>query len=303
MDGLIPRRSLIIAPLMLVAARAATAAAQGRMTLCLHTNTSNGAGYRGALEGWAKAGIRLVELNAALVEDFLKTDTIAAARRVLTDNGLTAVHGAVGVTGLLEPNPNHAAAVDSLKKRLEMFAALGLNKVYTTTNAAQKIAADEYAVVADHMRVVGDTVKAFNMTCSVEFVRASPYMSTLLTALKVTREAAHPNFGLMFDFYHFWSGLNRLEDLDQIRPGEIRHVHFQDVPDMPRELLDNNTRIIPGDGVAPVVPTLRKLAEKGYAGPLSVELFLPKFRDGDPFEVAREIKQKCEAVMSKAQVL
>jgi sugar phosphate isomerase/epimerase len=273
------------------------------MTLCLHTNTSNGAGYRGALEGWAKAGIRLVELNAALVEDFLKTDTIAAARRVLTDNGLTAVHGAVGVTGLLEPNPNHAAAVDSLKKRLEMFAALGLNKVYTTTNAAQKIAADEYAVVADHMRVVGDTVKAFNMTCSVEFVRASPYMSTLLTALKVTREAAHPNFGLMFDFYHFWSGLNRLEDLDQIRPGEIRHVHFQDVPDMPRELLDNNTRIIPGDGVAPVVPTLRKLAEKGYAGPLSVELFLPKFRDGDPFEVAREIKQKCEAVMSKAQVL
>jgi sugar phosphate isomerase/epimerase len=299
MDGLIPRRSLLIAPLILVAPRAA----QGRMTLCLHTNTSNGAGYRGALEGWAKAGIRLVELNAALVEDFLKTDTIAAARRVLTDNGLTAVHGAVGVTGLLEPNPNHAAAVDSLKKRLEMFAALGLNKVYTTTNAAQKIAADEYAVVADHMRVVGDTVKAFNMTCSVEFVRASPYMSTLLTALKVTREAAHPNFGLMFDFYHFWSGLNRLEDLDQIRPGEIRHVHFQDVPDMPRELLDNNTRIIPGDGVAPVVPTLRKLAEKGYAGPLSVELFLPKFRDGDPFEVAREIKQKCEAVMSKAQVL
>ena len=36
----------------------------------------------------------------------------------------------------------------------------------------------------------------------------------------------------MFDFYHFWSGLNKLEDLDQIRPGEIQHVHFQDVPVM-----------------------------------------------------------------------
>jgi sugar phosphate isomerase/epimerase len=293
---------MLLTPLALLAPRV-TAAAQSRMTLCMHTNTSSGAGYRRALEGWAKAGIRNVELNAALVEDFLKTDTLAAARRVLTDNGLTPVHGAVGVGGLLEPNPNHAAAIDNLKKRLEMFAALGLNRVYTTTNAAQKIAADEYAVVADHMRVVGDTVKAFNMNCSVEFVRASPYMSTLLTALKVTREAAHPNFGLMFDFYHFWSGLNRLEDMDQIRSGEIRHVHFQDVPEMPRELLDNNTRIIPGDGVAPVVATLRKLAEKGYAGPLSVELFLPKFRDGDPYEVAREIRQKCEAVMAKAQVL
>jgi sugar phosphate isomerase/epimerase len=72
---------------------------------------------------------------------------------------------------------------------------------------------------------------------------------------------------------------------------------------MPRELLDNNTRIIPGDGVSPIVPMLQKLAAKDYAGPLSVELFLPKFRDGDPSEVAREIRQKCETVMQRARVL
>jgi sugar phosphate isomerase/epimerase len=91
--------------------------------------------------------------------------------------------------------------------------------------------------------------------------------------------------------------------MDQIRPGEIQHVHFQDVPDMPRELLDNNTRLIPGDGVTPIVAILQKLAAKEYAGPLSVELFLPKFRDGNPYEVAREIRQKCETVMNRAQVL
>lgn len=293
---------MLFTPLVLLAPRVSAAAA-GKMTLGLHTNTSSGAGYRGALEGWAKAGITNVELNAALVEEFVKTDSLAAARQVLTDNGLTPVHGAVGVNGLLEPNPNHAAAIDNLKRRLEMFAFLGLKKVYTTTGATQKLSADDYAVVAEHMRVVGDAVKAFDMTCSVEFVRSSPYMSTLLTALKVTREAAHPNFGVMFDFYHFWSGLSKLEDMDQIRPGEIQHVHFQDVPDMPRELLDNNSRFIPGDGVAPIVPILQKLAEKGYAGPLSVELFLPRFRDGNPYEIAREIRQKCEAVMSKARVL
>ncbi len=293
---------MLFTPLVLLAPRVSAAAA-GKMTLGLHTNTSSGAGYRGALEGWAKAGITNVELNAALVEEFVKTDSLAAARQVLTDNGLTPVHGAVGVNGLLEPNPNHAAAIDNLKRRLEMFAFLGLKKVYTTTGATQKLSADDYAVVAEHMRIVGDAVKAFDMTCSVEFVRSSPYMSTLLTALKVTREAAHPNFGVMFDFYHFWSGLSKLEDMDQIRPGEIQHVHFQDVPDMPRELLDNNSRFIPGDGVAPIVPILQKLAEKGYAGPLSVELFLPRFRDGNPYEIAREIRQKCEAVMSKARVL
>jgi len=293
---------MLLTPLALLVPRAGSAAS-GTMSLCMHTNTSAGAGYRRALEGWAKAGIRNVEINAALVDDFIKADTLASARRILADNGLTPVHGAVGVSGLLEPNPDHAAAIESLKKRLDMFAFLGVTKVYATTGGTRKLTAGEYPVVAEHMRVMGDTAKAFNMLCSVEFVRSSPYMSTLLTTLKVTREAAHPSVGVMFDFYHFWSGLNKLEDMDQIRPGEIRHVHFQDVPDMPRELLDNTSRFIPGDGVSPIVPMLRKLADKGYSGPLSVELFLPRFQNGDPYEIAREVRRKCEAVMAKAQVL
>jgi 2-keto-myo-inositol isomerase len=286
---------------MLLAPRVAAASAGG-MTLCMHTNTSSGAGYRGALEGWAKAGIKYVELNGSLVDEFLKTDTIGGARKVLSDNGLTAVHGTVGQLGLIEPNEKHAAAIEALEKRLEMFSALGVKKVYTTTIGGQKLALDDYSKIADQLRVVGETAKAHDTIFNVEFVRASQYMWTLLTTLRVVRQAAHPNVGVMFDFYHFWSGNNKLEDMEQIRPGEIQHVHFQDVPDMPRELLDNNTRVIPGDGVSPIVPILRKLAEKGYSGPLSVELFLPQFRDGNPADVAREIKQKCEAVMATAGV-
>jgi hypothetical protein len=48
---------------------------------------------------------------------------------------------------------------------------------------------------------------------------------------------------------------------------------------------------------------LGKLADKGYAGPLSVELFLPQFKDGDPFEIAREIRRKSEAVMHASGVM
>jgi hypothetical protein len=34
-----------------------------------------------------------------------------------------------------------------------------------------------------------------------------------------------------------------------------------------------------------------------------VELFLPKFQQGDPYEVARQIRQKSEAVMRQARVM
>jgi sugar phosphate isomerase/epimerase len=71
---------------------------------------------------------------------------------------------------------------------------------------------------------------------------------------------------------------------------------------MPRELLDNTTRLIPGDGISPLVRILQKLQEKGYAGALSVELFLPEFTQGDPYEVAQRIREKAEGVMRKAGV-
>ena len=289
-------------PLALTAARAASAAS-GKMTLAIHQNTSAEAGYRKSLEGWSRAGIKYVELTAALLDNFLKTDSLAAAHRVLTDLGLTPVSCACGVQGLWEPNPNRAASLENLKKRCEMFAALGLNRIYSPTATTQKFTLDDYKTGVDNMREVGEIAKQFRMTAMAEFVRTSSFISTLTTLLKMTRLAAHPNVAPLLDCYHFWSGLNKLEDLDLIRRGEIGHVHFQDVPDMPRELLDNTTRFIPGDGISPLTTILHKLAEKGYAGPLSVELFLPKFQQGDPFEVAREIRQKAEAVMRQARVM
>jgi 2-keto-myo-inositol isomerase len=273
------------------------------MTLALHQNTSAGAGYRGSLEGWARAGIKYVELTNTLLDGFLETDSLAAARRVLTDLGLTPVSSACGVFGLWEPNPKRAAALDGFRTRCEQFAALGLTRIYSPTPTTEKFTQDDYKRAVANMREVGDIARQFGMIVMAEAVRSSTFIGTLPTMLRLMREAAHPSVAPLLDFYHFWSGLNKLEDLDLIRPGEIGHVHFQDVPDMPRELLDNTTRLIPGDGIAPVERMLRTLAEKGYSGPLSVELFLPQYQKGDPYEVAREIRQKSETVMRRAGVI
>src|ERR1043166_8085218 len=125
------RRTVIFAPAAALAFSAVRAAgAAGKMTLAIHQNTSAAAGYRKSLEGWARAGIRNVEITAQLLDDFLKTDSLDAARRVLADNGLTPVSCACGVNGLWEPNPNHAAALDNLKKRCEQLATLGLQRFY-----------------------------------------------------------------------------------------------------------------------------------------------------------------------------
>jgi sugar phosphate isomerase/epimerase len=171
-------------------------------------------------------------------------------------------------------------------------------------NTGQKVTEDDYKLGLDNMREVGEIVKQYPMTAMVEFSRGSTFIGTLSTSLKMIREAAHPNVRPMFDCYHFWAGQSKFEDLDLIRSGEIVHVHFQDVPaDLPRELLGQTTRVIPGDGITPLARILRKLSEKGYTGALSVELFRPEFQNADPYDLARRIREKAEPIMREAGVL
>jgi sugar phosphate isomerase/epimerase len=295
---MLTRRNLLAAG----AAVPVTAAGSGKMFLCMHQTTSVAAGFRGSLEGYARAGIRYVEVIPPLVEEFTKRESIAAARRLLSDLGLRAVSSG-GVRGLAEPHVGRAQALEDLKRTAALVAELGIDRMVCPCGTTEKFTTDDYARGAENLREAGDIVKPLGITAMLEFMRGSTFIGTLPTALNMTRQAAHPNVRPMFDCYHFWAGLSKFEDLDLIHDGEIHHVHFQDVPGIPRELLDNTTREIPGDGVSPLSGILQKLGQKNYRGPLSVELFYPQLQKGDPFEVASRIRRKAEPILQQAGLL
>ena len=299
------RRAVLAAPIVagLAAALRAQPASAGAMQLAMHQNTSRGAGFRGSLEGWARAGIRYVEITDVLLDGFLENDTLDGARALLADLALTPVSAAAVLPDVWIPGPARAASLETWRKRCEQFKFLGLEKIYTPSITNRPVTAEDFAATPDCIREVGEIARAHELTAMIEFARTSTHLATLPSTLRVIREAAHPSVRPMLDFFHFWSGLSKFEDLDLLAPGELAHVHFQDLLDGPRELINNDSRLIPGDGIAPVVPILRKLAEKEYAGPLSVELFRAELVNGDPYSVAAEIRTKCEAVMRAAEVL
>lgn len=283
---------------------ASTARAQTvRMQLAMHQNTSRAAGYRGSLEGWARAGIRYVELNDGMLDRFLEADTLAGAGRVMADLGLTPVSAVASLQDIWLPGPARAQSLETWRRRCEQYKTLGLERIYAPSLTNRAVTDEEWAATPDCIREVGEITGQFDLVGMIEFTRTSTHLSTLTSSLQVIRAAAHPNVRPMLDFFHFWSGLSKFEDLDLLQPGELAHAHFQDLLDAPRERTDNNYRLIPGDGIAPVVPIIRKLADKGYAGALSVELFRPEFVNGDAFVVGSEIRTKCERVMREAGVL
>jgi 2-keto-myo-inositol isomerase len=284
------RQLLLLAPVLQLRS------ASPKMTLCIHQTTSLAAGYRKSLEGYARAGIKNVEVIGPHVDAFAKIEGLPAARSLLSDLGLTAVsHG--GMQHLWEPGPDRAKVLEDLKHHLEASASLGIDRLMGPCTAVGKYTADDYKLVLANMHEAGEIAKQFRIVLMVEFTRASTLIGTLPTSLRLTRQAGHPNVKPMLDCYHFWSGLSKFEDLEMIRPGEIHHVHFQDTPDMPRELLDSTTREIPGTGIAPLKRILQALSAKGYSGPLSVELFYPKYQNADPYELAKSIREHAEPII------
>ena len=85
-------------------------AAPDDMHLSIHQSTSAAAGYRGSLDGWARAGIRYVELSDNLLDRFLEHDTLPAARRVLTDRSRR-------TTRPVQPTCRHSSGRISLNNR------------------------------------------------------------------------------------------------------------------------------------------------------------------------------------------
>ncbi len=266
----------------------------GRLLACVHQVSSNGFDYRTSLEGYAKAGIRAVEVVLAKAKEFGDKDSPSAARRLLDDLGLKAVSSS-NQLGIVEPNPNRAKALDDLKWKCELAQILGADRLVVVPVTTAKIVADDYKRGVDNLREAADIARPFNVSLMLEFFKFSTFVNCLSTSMMIVRAANHPNVKLMMDTFHFWNGSSKLEDFEQLRDGELAHLHFEDTPgDPPRELIEQRNRVLPGDGVVPLAMIVDAAKRKKYAGPLSVELTDPQFQQMDPYELATKIRGAVE---------
>ncbi|MBI3668147.1 MAG: sugar phosphate isomerase/epimerase, partial [Acidobacteria bacterium] len=151
----------------------------------------------------------------------------------------------------------------------------------------------------DNLREAGEVARPFGIALMLEFTRTATFVGTLPTALKLVREAAHPNVRVMMDTFHFWGGVSKFEDLELLRPGELHHLHFENTPDYPpREQLQQRHRVLPGQGIAPLRRIVEALRRKKSSGPASVELFDPAIQTSNPYQVALAVRAATEPLLA-----
>jgi 2-keto-myo-inositol isomerase len=270
----------------------------GSMFVCMHEASSDRFDFKTAMEGYAKAGIRAVEPSLVKVREFAQKESAAAAKRLLDDLGLKAVSSS-NQLGLPEPGEARARSLDDLKWKVELAQAIGADRLVAPSAGTGTYTEDDYKRGADNLREAGDIARPFGVSLMLEFARTSRFAACLPTALKLVRDANHPNVRVMMDTYHFWGGTSKFEDLELLREGELHHLHFEDMPaDPPREMLGQPNRQFPGEGIAPLRRIVDVLKRKGYAGPASLEMFSPTVQATDPYQVAMKARATIEPLIT-----
>ena len=130
--------------------------------------------------------------------------------------------------------------LDALKEKLEIVQAIGCDRIVCPSTSTGNKTLDDYKRGVDNLRAGGELAKGYGVTLMLEFTKTSTLAGTLPSALKIGREANHPNARVMLDTFHFWAGASKFEDLELLRDGELAHLHFEDIPsDPPREIIES----------------------------------------------------------------
>jgi len=268
-------------------ASSAQAAPAKDLFVCMHGITSSGSDFRTVMEGWAGAGITAAEPDLPSARTFEQANGPGSARRLMDDLGIRAV-SSTNQLYLEESGPRRAQAIEDLKWKVVMAQSLGADRLVIPSAATEAHTSHDYAQVMDNLHEAAEIARPNNVTLMVEFTRLSTLINNLRTSMEIVRTINHPNLRYMIDVYHLWAGMSKFEDLDLVVPGEIHHVHFADTPAAPRlEVAERKDRAFPGEGIAPLQRIVDKLVEKGYSGPLSLELFDPAIQKADPETIAR----------------
>jgi sugar phosphate isomerase/epimerase len=248
------------------------------------------AGYDG-IELWINE-LEEVERDGPGVEEL---------RRILDDKGLF-VPNIIGLWNAMPPEEEAwAQALEESKRRMDLCARVGAQHVAAIPQPDRPDIDLMWA--AEKYRALLDAGQEMGITVAVEFIGFFQGVNRLGQATAIALEARHPSACMVADTFHCFRGGSMFEGLQHIQGSLIAVMHFNDVPgDVPREEQGDEHRLLPGDGILPLVEVVQTLAAIGFPGPLSLEIFNRELWEQDPLEVAKEGVRRIHRIMDNAGV-
>lgn len=191
------------------------------------------------------------------------------------------------------------AALEQLGKQAALAQQLGCTRSYTWLMpfSDELPFRENFAFHVRQLQPVAQVLAEQGCQLGLEFIgprtlREGKRYGFIYTAEGMLSLAAAigPNVGLLFDAWHWYTGLGTLGDIRALRAEDVVYVHINDAPaDVAVEAQIDNVRRLPGvTGVIDLQGFLSTLREIGYDGPVTPEPFDNRLGTLPPEQVCHE---------------
>ncbi len=239
------------------------------------------------LEAIARAGFDGVEI---FENDFLAFDgSPRDVGRMVRDIGLeiTLFQPFRDFEGM--PEPHRTRTFDRAERKFDIMQELGTDLVLVCSNVSPVSLGGIDRAAAD-FHELGERAAKRGLRVGYEALAWGKHIFDHRDAWEIVRRADHPNVGLILDSFH---SLARKIDLGSIRSvpkDKIFIVQLADAPLIEMDLLywSRHFRNMPGEGDLPVTDFVAAIAETGYDGYFSLEIFNDQFRGGSAKAIAAD---------------
>jgi 2-keto-myo-inositol isomerase len=256
------------------------------MKPCLSEATTLPASFTDDLDAYAAAGWRGMEVWFTKLETCLNEHPAGELRQRIQDKQIKLAAASYQGGLLLSQGEQRRTHYEHFKRRLDLCQYFGIGTMVVVADFAQKVdtAGLERTVVS--LRQACQWAAGSGVTLALEFRGADTFCSSLDTAVRLIEHCGETNAGICLDVFHFYKGPSKFEDLELLTKANLAFVQLADVAGVPRELMTDADRILPGEGDFRLAAILKKLHAIGYDGWVSLEMMNPHVWHGPASQVA-----------------
>ncbi|MGJ7042487.1 4-hydroxyphenylpyruvate dioxygenase [Shinella sp. BE166] len=233
----------------------------------------------------AKAGFDGVEI---FENDFLVFDeSPRQLGRIVRDFGLeiTLFQPFRDFEGM--PEPLRSRTFDRAERKFDLMQDMGTDLVLVCSNVSSAALGGLDRAAAD-FHELGERAAKRGLRVGYEALAWGRHINDHRDAWEIVRRADHPNIGLILDSFHTLARKIDVNSIRSIPKEKIFIIQLADAPKIDMDLLywSRHFRNMPGEGDLPVETFMAAVAETGYDGYLSLEIFNDQFRGGSPGAIA-----------------
>ncbi len=256
------------------------------MKPCISEATTLAASFAEDVEAYASAGVPAMEVWLTKLETHLEHHSLPDTRKLLQDKQIVLAAASYQGGLLLSQGEQRRVHFDHFKRRLELCQQLGIPTLLVVADFARAVERKDLERAVVSLKQSAQLAAGFGVRLALEFRAGDTFCACLDTALQLIASCGEPNLGVNLDLFHFYKGPSKFDDLDLLTRDNLAFVQVSDVSGVPRELMADADRVLPGDGDFRLPRLIEKLRAIGYDGWVSLELMNPVLWKLKPAQVA-----------------